>query len=254
MKRIYSWNVNGIRAAEKKGFIEWLNSCGGDIVCLQETKAHKEQLSPSLAEPKGFYSYFASASRKGYSGVAIYSKEEPLSVSTFGIERFDDEGRVLIAEYPEFTLMTAYFPNSQAEGARLDYKLDFNNAVLEWADALVAEGKNLVINGDYNVAHKPIDLENPKQNEKNPGYLPEEREWMDRFIDAGYVDSFRMFNTEERQYSWWSYRMKARERNIGWRIDYNCVNRGFAPKVKAADIHQDIMGSDHCPVSLDIEA
>jgi exodeoxyribonuclease-3 len=253
MKRIYSWNVNGIRAAEKKGFLDWLASGGGDIVCLQETKAHPEQLSPTLTEPEGYHVYWSSASRKGYSGVAIYSKEEPLSVSRFGIPRFDDEGRVLIAEYPSFTLMTGYFPNSQAEGARLDYKLDFNNAVLEWADAQVAAGKNVVINGDYNVAHKPIDLENPKQNEKNPGYLPEEREWMDRFINSGYVDTFRMFSAEAKQYSWWSYRMQARDRNIGWRIDYHCVNKGFADRVKAAAIHQDVMGSDHCPVSIDIE-
>jgi exodeoxyribonuclease-3 len=253
MKRIYSWNVNGIRAAEKKGFVDWLQNCGGDIVCLQETKAHPEQLSPSLTEADGFFTYWAAAQKKGYSGVAIFSRQEPISVRKFDIERFDAEGRVLIAEYPEFVLMTAYFPNSQAEGARLDYKLDFNNAVLEWANDQVAAGKQVLINGDYNVAHKPIDLENPKQNEKNPGYLPEEREWMDRFIDAGYVDSFRMFNQEAKQYSWWSYRMSARDRNIGWRIDYTCVNQGFVDRVSSAAIHQDVMGSDHCPVSIDLD-
>lgn len=253
MKRVISWNVNGIRAAEKKGFLDWLGQCGADVVCLQETKAHPEQLSPELRDAQGYSTFWSSAQRKGYSGVAIYSREEPISVHNFGIERFDNEGRVLIAEYPEFTVMTAYFPNSQAEGARLDYKLDFNAAVLEWANEQVAAGKNILINGDYNVAHKAIDLENPKQNEKNPGYLPEERAWMDSFIEAGYVDSFRVFNQEARQYSWWSYRMRARERNIGWRIDYNCVNAAFAPKLKSAAIHQDVLGSDHCPVSVDLD-
>ncbi len=251
--RIYSWNVNGIRAAEKKGFSKWLHSCGGDIVCLQETKAQPGQLAADLTEPEGYHAYWASAERKGYSGVAIYSRVKPKSVTRFDIPGFDSEGRVLIAEYENFVLLTGYFPNSQAEGKRLDYKLDFNNSVLEWANARVAEGKHIIINGDYNVAHTPIDLENPKSNAKNPGYLPEEREWMSSFLDAGYLDSFRMFNSEPHNYSWWSYRMNARERNVGWRIDYHCINEGFKDKVIAADIHQNIYGSDHCPVSLDLD-
>lgn len=252
MTRIYSWNVNGIRAAHRKGFLEWLDESKSDIVCVQETKAHPDQLPEELHKPRGYHSYFSSASRKGYSGVAIYSKTEPIDVQQFEIPRFDDEGRVLIAEYPNFFLLGAYFPNSQAEGKRLDYKLDFNNEVLAWARERTASGKNVVICGDYNVAHKPIDLENPKSNEKNPGYLPEEREWMSEFLDAGFVDTFRMFNQEAKQYSWWSYRMKARDRNIGWRIDYHCVNEGFRDSVLNADIHQDIFGSDHCPVSLEL--
>ena len=252
MKRILSWNVNGIRAAEKKGLLQWMQSAEADIICLQETKAQPEQLSSDLTELANYHIYWASAVRKGYSGVALYSREKPRSVSEFGFQRFDDEGRVLIAEYSNFWLLNAYFPNSQAEGARLDYKLDFNNEILNWANARVAEGGNVLICGDYNVAHKPIDLANPKRNEKNPGYLPEERAWMDSFIAAGYVDTFRMFNQESQQYSWWSYRSNARETNVGWRIDYHCVNAGFKERILLAAIHQDVIGSDHCPVSVEI--
>jgi exodeoxyribonuclease-3 len=253
MKLLYSWNVNGIRAAAKKGFTEWLQTSQADLVCLQETKAHPDQLDEELTAPPGYNAYWASAQRKGYSGVCIYSKEPPISVDLMNVERFDAEGRVLVAEFPEFTLFNCYFPNSQAEGARLDYKLDFCNTLQAAAADLVASGKHVVICGDYNVAHKAIDLENPKANEKNPGYLPEERAWMDQFIDSGFVDTFREFNTEARQYSWWSYRFSAREKNIGWRIDYHCVNQGFKNRLKDARIHQDIFGSDHCPVSLTLD-
>lgn len=255
MKTILSWNVNGVRAAERNGFLAWLAGSGADIVCLQETKIQEEQLTGELASPDGYTSYWCSALRKGYSGTAVYTREKPVSVSKMGLARFDDEGRVQVLEYPAFTLVNAYFPNSREAGARLEYKLDFCNAMLDFASNLAAAGKNLVICGDYNIAHKPIDLANPKSNEKNPGYLPEERAWMDAFTTSGFADTFRMFNTEPGQYSWWSYRFKAREKNIGWRIDYHCVNDGFRSKVVNADILQDIAGSDHCPVSvtLDIE-
>lgn len=253
MKLLYSWNVNGIRAAAKKGLFEWLHATNADIICLQETKAHPEQLGPEFTEPEGYTAYWASAQRKGYSGVCIYSKEKPIRVDTMDVERFDAEGRVLRAEYPGFTLFNCYFPNSQAEGARLDYKLDFCQTLQAMASEVVAQGQHVVICGDYNVAHKPIDLENPKSNEKNPGYLPDERAWMDTFIEAGFVDTFREFNTEEKQYSWWSYRFSARDRNIGWRIDYHCVDEGLKPRLKDARIHQDVFGSDHCPVSLTLE-
>ncbi|MGI9256817.1 MAG: exodeoxyribonuclease III, partial [Salinispira sp.] len=231
MKRIFSWNVNGIRAAAKKGLLEWMQSAEADIICLQETKAHPDQLDASLREPAHsgkpsggrWHSYWASAEKKGYSGVVTFTREEPKSVHFFDLSRFDAEGRVLICEFSSFTLLNAYFPNSQAEGARLDYKLDFNNAILSWANKQVRDGKNILICGDFNVAHKAIDLERPKSNEKNPGYLPEERSWMDTFIEAGYVDTFRIFNPEPRQYTWWSYRSNAREKNVGWRIDYHCV-------------------------------
>lgn len=253
MKCIYSWNVNGIRAVAKKGLLEWIQSVNADIICLQETKAQPEQVDEKLRNPEGYHAFWASAEKKGYSGVLTLTKEKPKSVSTLGISAFDSEGRVVICEFSEFFLLNAYFPNSQAIGARLDYKLDFNNAILKWANDRVAEKRHIVICGDYNVAHKPIDLEHPKTNERNPGYLPEERAWMDEFIAAGYVDSFRMFNQEARQYTWWSYRSNARENNVGWRIDYHCVDKGFKKKVKAAAIHPDVTGSDHCPVSIDLD-
>lgn len=253
MKCIYSWNVNGIRAAAKKGLLEWIQSVNADIICLQETKAQPEQVDEELRNPEGYHAFWASAEKKGYSGVLTLTKEKPKSVSTLGISAFDSEGRVIICEFSEFFLLNAYFPNSQAIGGRLDYKLDFNNAILKWANDRVAEKRHIVICGDYNVAHKPIDLEHPKTNERNPGYLPEERAWMDEFIAAGYVDSFRMFNQEARQYTWWSYRSNARENNVGWRIDYHCVDKGFKNKVQAAAIHPDVTGSDHCPVSIDLD-
>jgi len=253
MKTILSWNVNGVRAAERKGFLAWLAGSGADIVCLQETKIQEEQLTEELISPGGYESYWCSALRKGYSGTAVYTREKPLSVSNLGIPRFDDEGRVQVLEYPSFVLINAYFPNSQEAGARLEYKLDFCDAMLGFAAKLSTAGKNLVICGDYNIAHKPIDLANPKSNEKNPGYLPEERAWMDSFTSSGFADTFRMFNKEPGQYSWWSYRFKAREKNIGWRIDYHCVNDGFRSKVSGAGILNDVMGSDHCPVSITLD-
>lgn len=253
MKTLVSWNVNGIRAAWGKGLSDFLTQSQPDILCLQETKAHPDQLSPEMIDPPGYSSYWASAAKKGYSGVSIYTKEQPLSVKTMEIDRFDSEGRVLVAQYPNFYLFNCYFPNSQAEGARLDYKIDFCQELKTISDTLIQKGNQVIICGDYNIAHKPIDLENPKSNEKNPGYLPEERAWMDDFIDSGYIDTFRMFNQEPKQYSWWSYRFQARTKNIGWRIDYHCVNKDFAQKVRTARIHQEILGSDHCPVSVELD-
>jgi len=256
MKSIVSWNVNGIRAVEKKGFLDWLSSESPDILCLQETKAHKGQLNPELVcpvLPGGSYkSWWSSAKKAGYSGTAIYSKTEPLDVRTFGFPEFDDEGRFVMAEFPEAVVISAYFPNSQEAGARLGYKLDFCAAMLETCNSIVSSGKNVILCGDYNIAHKPIDLANPKANEGNPGYLPEERAWMDTFIGAGYIDTFRAFSPESKQYSWWSYRFHAREKNIGWRIDYTCVNPGFMQKVTSSSILSSVIGSDHCPVKITI--
>ncbi len=254
MKTIYSWNVNGIRAAAKKGFIEWITETAPDILAVQETKAQPEQLDNVLLEINGYKSYWFSAERKGYSGVALYSREEPISVEPLGLDEFDNEGRTVIAHYPAFSLINCYFPNSQKEGARLSYKLDFCAAILEKCNSLVADGKNIVLCGDYNIAHTPIDLKNAKANEKNAGYLPEEREWMSSFLASGYTDTFRKFYPDEPgYYSWWSYRFKARERDIGWRIDYHCVNDSFSDSITEAKIHKTVMGSDHCPVSLTID-
>lgn len=250
---IVSWNVNGIRAAHQKGLLEYMMKEDADIVCLQETKARPEQLVEELVAPPGYRSWFSSAEKAGYSGVAVYSRAEPLSVSRLGTAEFDAEGRTLVLEYPEFTLINGYFPNSQNEGARLDYKLGYCGAVLGLCDSLVAGGKHVVICGDFNIAHKPVDLARPQQNEQNPGYLPEEREWMSGFLDSGYTDTFRMFNGEGGNYTWWSYRMKARERNIGWRLDYFCVSDAFSGRVISSEIRSEVTGSDHCPVVLSVE-
>ena len=253
MINIYSWNVNGIRAAQKKGLMEWFGGIQPDILALQETKAQPEQLDEELISPAGYTALWASAQKKGYSGVSVYSKEEPLKVDALGAEEFDSEGRGLVLTFPKFTLFNCYFPNSQPEGARLDYKLDFCSFLHEAAKERVAAGENVVIVGDYNIAHKPIDLARPDQNEKNPGYLPEERAWMDSFTADGFTDTFRMFTSEGENYTWWSYRAGARPKNIGWRIDYACVNDGFAGAVKSSSIHADVMGSDHCPVSIELD-
>jgi len=254
VKTILSWNVNGLRAADKKGFLPWLMKASPDVLCLQETKLQEDQLSEELAAPAGYHAYWRSAVRKGYSGVGVYTKKKPKSAGGLGEAKFDDEGRVLVLEFEDFVLVNAYFPNSQDEGARLDYKLEFCDSILAFGKKIVAEGRNFAICGDFNIAHKPIDLAHPKANEKNPGYLPEERAWMDAFTSSGFADTFRMFHPEPGRYSWWSYRFKAREKNVGWRIDYHCVNDGFKAKVADADILQDVQGSDHCPVSMLVDA
>ncbi len=249
--RFISWNVNGMRAIEQKGFAEMLIGFDADIVALQETKAQPEQLSTELKNIPGYISYWHSAERKGYSGVAFYSRLEPLRVLTgIGEPEFDCEGRVLTLEFATFYLMNIYFPNSGEGLKRLDFKLRFNEALLNFADRLRQE-KTVILCGDFNVAHKPIDLKNPAANTKNAGFTPEERAWMDRFVAAGFVDTFRMFNQEPDQYTWWSYRFNARAKNIGWRIDYFCISAGSRDKILDAAILQEIVGSDHCPVRLE---
>ncbi|MCL2244628.1 MAG: exodeoxyribonuclease III [Treponema sp.] len=255
--RIISWNVNGIRAVEKRGFVDWIVKENPDMLCLNETKAEPEQLSEGLLNPsvkgKPYFSYWACAKKKGYSGVAIYSKEEPQDVNFLGKSEFDDEGRVLIAEYRDFSLIAAYFPNSQDERKRLDYKLAFNDSMLKLCDSIVKKGRHFLLCGDYNVAHTPIDLAHPKANENHAGYLPEERAWMDRFTASGHVDTFRHFHPGEGgHYTWWSYMGGARKRNVGWRIDYHCVDKNFLSRVKSSIIRSEVEGSDHCPVEIEI--
>lgn len=249
--KLVSWNVNGIRAIEKKGFASWLKKSDIDILAINETKAQSSQLSQELLDLRPYYSYWQSAQKKGYSGVCLYSKIKPDKTEALGVQEFDDEGRVLIAYYDDFVLLCAYFPNSQEKGARLDYKLRFCDAILDKMNNLVKDGYDVILCGDYNIAHKPIDLANPKQNEKNPGYLPEERAWMDKFLASGYCDVFRHFNPDLKDaYTWWSYRFKAREKNIGWRIDYFCTNKDFCKNVKSTQILNGTLGSDHCPVEI----
>jgi exodeoxyribonuclease-3 len=256
--KILSWNVNGIRSVEKRGFVDWLARESPDILCLNETKAEPGQLAPELLNPpvqgKPYAAFWASAKKKGYAGVAIYTRVQPDNVRFLGKPEFDDEGRVLQAEFKDFTLITAYFPNSQDAGARLDYKLAFCGAMLRLCNSLVQQGRHFLLCGDYNIAHTPIDLARPKQNEGSAGYLPEERAWMDTFTKAGHVDTFRRFHPGETgHYSWWSYRANARARNVGWRIDYHCVDNAFMPNVKSSIIRPDVEGSDHCPVEIELQ-
>lgn len=249
---IVSWNVNGMRSVLKKGFMDWFTKARPDVLCLQETRALPGDLDDAVLTPKGYTSYWMPAQKKGYSGVAVYTRAEPLSIANLGKAEFDDEGRVQQIEFNEFTIINAYFPNSQPERKRIDYKLNFCAAIKRLANELVREGKHVVLCGDYNIAHTEIDLARPKQNEDNPGYLPEERKAMTTFLKAGYVDAFRHFNKEPGHYTWWSYRANARANNIGWRIDYHCVDKEFLPRVKDARILHKVTGSDHCPVSITI--
>jgi exodeoxyribonuclease-3 len=251
---IVSWNVNGIRAAYKKGILDWFAQASPDILCIQETKANEDQLPADLRRVDGYRAYFASAEKKGYSGVAMYSRTEPISVQRgFGVGRFDSEGRTIQADFGDFVLLGVYFPNGQRSDERLEYKMDFYDAFFDHIQGLRSQGRNIVICGDVNTAHKPIDLARPKENQKISGFLPIERAWVDKLLEHGYVDTFRMFNQEPGQYSWWNQRANSRARNVGWRIDYFFVNEEFRENVKSAGIHQDVMGSDHCPVSIEIE-
>ena len=252
MKKLISWNVNGLRAISKNGFAQWLKASGADAVCLQETKARPDQLADELLNIDGYRGYFESAEKKGYSGVAIYSREIPEGIATLGMAEFDGEGRTIILEYPDFSLICAYFPNSRDGGARLSYKLEFCQAMLEYCVGLASTRRNFVLCGDFNIAHKPIDLARPKENEASAGYLPEERAWMDTFTSKGFIDTFRKFHQEPENYTWWSYVTRARERNIGWRLDYHCVPDYFADRVVDSTIQSDVMGSDHCPVLLEL--
>jgi exodeoxyribonuclease-3 len=247
LMKILCWNVNGLRALEKKGFFPWLQKETPDILCLQEIKATPEQLSPSLRNVPGYHTFYNPAERKGYSGVATFSKIKPLSVTKgFGREEFDSEGRILI-------LFNIYFPNGKKNKERLQYKLDFYDEFLSYVDTLKARKQNIIVCGDFNTAHREIDLARPKENEHISGFLPVERAWIDTFIDHGYVDTFRHFNTEPNQYSWWDLKTGARARNVGWRIDYFFVNKEFLPKIHHAFISQQTIGSDHCPIGIEIK-
>ncbi len=251
---LLSWNVNGIRAAAKKGFVDWLVSASPDILCIQETKAALEQLSSDLVGPAGYKSYWSSARKKGYSGVAVYSRMEPIHVETsLGVSRFDEEGRVLQLEFDGFTLFNVYFPNGKSGSDRLKFKMEFYDAFLERIEELKRGNQRIVFTGDVNTAHQGIDLARPKENEKVSGFLPEEREWIDSVISRGYVDTFRQLHPEDVQYSWWDLKSRARERNVGWRIDYVFVSQDMMPSVKRAFIMTDVMGSDHCPVGIELE-
>jgi exodeoxyribonuclease III len=253
-KKLLCWNVNGIRAIKNKGFLEWLNKESPDILCLQETKVQPDQLDSDLKEPKGYFTYWAYPERKGYSGVALFTKEKPAAVKyDFGNTRLDIEGRIIIAEYPGFTLFNIYFPNGKQGPERLNYKMTFYDIFLKYTDSLKAKGKKLVICGDVNTAHKEIDIARPKENSKFSGFLPIEREWMDKFISHGYIDTFRYFSKEPDQYTYWDIKTGARERNVGWRIDYFFVSENLLPSLTGAFIMSEVMGADHCPIGITLK-
>jgi len=248
---ILCWNVNGIRALKTKGFLEWLRKESPDVICLQETKVHPDQLGPDLKEPDSYRTYWNYPEKKGYGGVATFTKSEPVNVKyAFDDISLDLEGRVIITEYAGFILMNIYFPNGKMGPDRLKYKMDFYDAFLEYADSLKAKGNKLVICGDLNTAHKELDIARPKENERVSGFLPEERAWVDKFISHGYIDTFRHFNKEPDQYTWWDFKTRARERNVGWRIDYSFVTENLIPAVSKAFIMSEVTGSDHCPVGI----
>ena len=253
--KLYSWNVNGVRAVQKKGFLDWLHSEQPDVLAIQETKAQPEQLDPELRQPEGYHSCWVSAERKGYSGVGLFSKVEPLDVKLgLGIEKFDSEGRTVIADYGSFVLMSTYLPNGKASAERLSYKMEYKDAFLDYANKLRAAGRPVVFCGDINTAHNEIDLTHPKPNAKYSGFLRIERDWMDKVVEQGYIDSFRHLNPEkEGAYSWWSMRSGARQKNVGWRIDYFFISPDLLDKLVTAEIHADVMGSDHCPISLTLD-
>ena len=252
--RILSWNVNGIRAIHKKGFLDWLRKDSPDILCVQETKAHVNQLPDELKSVEGYKTYYCSAERKGYSGVALYSKEQPDRVIPgFGIRQFDAEGRTLVAEFGAVVLFNVYFPNGKASQERLSYKMDFYSALLKYVNDLKDQGKKVIICGDVNTAHKEIDLARPKENKDISGFLPQERAWIDDLISHGFLDTFRLFHQEAGCYSWWDYKTRARERNTGWRIDYFFVSENLKSSLRSAFILSDVMGSDHCPIGIEID-
>lgn len=244
-----SWNVNGLRAVAKKGFDEIFASFDADIFALQETKLQEGQ---NPIDFEGYHEYWNYAEKKGYSGTAVFAKEEPLAVTRgIGVEELDHEGRVLTLEYPEFFFVCVYTPNAQNELARIDFRCAWEDGFRAYLTGL-AQRKGVIVCGDMNVAHNPIDLARPKQNEGNAGYSEQERGKFNELLDAGFVDSFRYLHPNDQVFSWWSYRMKARERNVGWRIDYFLVSEGLQDKLTAASIHTDVLGSDHCPVSIEI--
>lgn len=248
--RLFSWNVNGLRACMNKGFDDFLRQADPDVICLQETKMQREQATFAFS---GYEEYWNSAEKKGYSGTAVFTKLRPLNVAYgLGIERHDKEGRVITAEFADFYLVTVYTPNSQRELARLDYRMEWEDAFLAYIKGLDAK-KPVVFCGDLNVAAEEIDLKNPKTNRRNAGFTDEERDKFRVLKSEGFCDTFRLLHPEEVKYSWWSYMGRAREKNIGWRIDYFVVSDRIKGKVKSATIHEDVFGSDHCPVSLELD-
>ena len=256
MRTFISWNINGIRAATKKGFLDWLYEYDADIVGVQEIKAEPQQLESPIRNPQDRFTYWnPSRTKKGYSGTALFSKVEPKVVYLgWGEEIFDQEGRTIMADYGDFVFFTIYFPNGDSSPERLQYKLDFYDSFLEYIIKLKNEGRSIIFSGDVNTAHKEIDLARPKENKNSSGFLPIERAWVDKVVEAGFVDTFRVINPDIKDlYSCWRYTSGSRDRNVGWRIDYFFISEDLVPKLKNAFILSDVLGSDHCPVGITID-
>lgn len=250
--KIISYNVNGIRAAEAKGFSQWMKSENPDVINLQEIKAMPEQIDISLFENMGYHVVLNSAEKKGYSGVAVISKEKPLQVDFgMGISKFDSEGRIITAHFKNYTQISVYIPSGSMGDARQDFKMEFLHAFSSFIQTQLKTSPKLVISGDYNICHKPIDINHPERHKGVSGFLPEEREWFDSFLNLGLYDTFRMVNSEPNQYSWWSYRQQARAKNLGWRIDYHSVSNELKNLVRGASILQQVVHSDHCPIVVE---
>ncbi|MBK6834479.1 MAG: exodeoxyribonuclease III [Bacteroidetes bacterium] len=254
MRRIITYNVNGIRAAMGKGLIDWMKSTDPDILCVQEIKASPEQVGVFEFEEMGYHHYWYPAQKKGYSGVAIFSKQKPDNVVYgCGIKEYDDEGRFIRADYGDISVISVYHPSGSSGDDRQAFKMKWLADFANYIEELRSERPKLIISGDYNICHKAIDIHNPKSNANTSGFLPEERDWFDKFVDLGYIDTFRFFNQEPHQYSWWSYRAGSRGKNLGWRIDYNMVTQNLEKNLKRSVILNQAMHSDHCPVMLEID-
>ncbi|MTI29305.1 exodeoxyribonuclease III, partial [Xanthovirga aplysinae] len=252
--KILSYNVNGIRAAINKGLIDWLSQENPDVLCLQEVKAHEEQVDLTPIKDLGYDIFWMPAQKKGYSGVAIFTKVKPKHVEFgCGYEQYDSEGRLIRADFEDFSLMNVYMPSGSSGDERQAFKMQWLDTFTHYINNLKPDFPNLIICGDYNICHKPIDIHNPQRNKNTSGFLPEEREWFTKFIDSGFVDTFRHFNEEPHQYSWWTYRAGARKKNLGWRIDYHLSTESMKDRLKSAAILSDVNHSDHCPVLVEID-
>ena len=252
--KITTWNINGIRAAMGKDILDWVKSYQSDVVCLQEIKAKEDQIDIDKIVETGYKFVSNPAERPGYSGTANLYMDEPQEITKgMGKDIFDNEGRIIRFSYPDFELFNIYFPNGGQGNKRVPYKLDFYAYLLDICDKMQKNGRDIIITGDFNTAHKEIDLKNPKANVKNTGFLPEEREWIDRYLEHGFIDAYRILYPEEEKYTWWTYRFSARSKDIGWRLDYFLVTKGIMERTRDVVIHSDIMGSDHCPVTLILE-
>jgi exodeoxyribonuclease-3 len=252
--KIISYNVNGIRSALSKSFADWLKEENPDIICLQELKANPEQLDTGIFEALGYHCFWYPAEKKGYSGVAIFSKQSPNHVEYgMGMPEYDAEGRMIRADFDDFSVISVYHPSGSSGEHRQDFKMKWLQDFSGYMSRLKKELPKLVVSGDYNICHKEIDIHNPVSNKNSSGFLPEEREWMSHFLDSGFIDSFRYFNNNPHQYSWWSFRANARAKNLGWRIDYHMVSKELEPTLKSATILMDVKHSDHCPVVLELQ-